>query len=108
MAKKTTPKPRTPTHHGDQTPHTRPHHRRHPHTHEELVELVIALEAQIMALSQTITAALDAQDQKIADLGHKVDDFIATHQGNAADDQAIVDRLAKQGASVDAIAAKLV
>ena len=97
MAKKITPKPRKPV-----------HHRKRHHTHTELVELVIALEAQIMALSQSVTAALDAQDQKIADLGHKVDDFIATHQGNAADDQAIVDRLAKQGAAVDALAAKLV
>ena len=61
-----------------------------------------------MALSQTVQAALDAQDVKIAALSQKVDDFVASHQGNAADEQAIVDRLTKQGASVDAIAAKLV
>ncbi len=61
-----------------------------------------------MALSASVTAALDAQDQKLADLGHKVDDFIASHPGsNPADDQAIVDRVVKQGQTVDAMAAKL-
>ncbi len=61
-----------------------------------------------MALSATVLAALDAEDQKIAALSTKVDDFIATHQSNsAADDQAIVDRVTAQGSAVDAIAAKL-
>lgn len=90
MAKRTTVKP----------PHTpKPRHGKHS---------LRALEKLIMAVSQTVTDALDAQDRKIADLSQKVDDFVASHSGsNPADDQAIVDRLVKQGASVDAIAAKL-
>jgi hypothetical protein len=85
------------------------HHGRDLHTHEHLVNAILELEEQIMALSQTVTDALAAQDAKIADAAAKVDAFIAAHQGNsAADDQAVVDALAKQGAAVDAISAKLV
>ena len=76
--------------------------------HHKRITLRRLLE-DFMALSQTVLAALDAEDQKIADLSKKVDDFIATHQGNsAADDQAVVDRVTAQGAAVDAISAKLV
>ena len=101
---KPTPKPprlpRKPPYPGEYPPRRR-HDHHHPPTNRELERI-------IMALSQTVQAALDAQDVKIAALSQKVDDFVASHQGNAADEQAIVDRLTKQGASVDAIAAKLV
>ncbi len=51
---------------------------------------------------------LDSEDQKIADFGKKLDDFIATHQGNqAADDAALVARLDTQGQAIDAASAKL-
>lgn len=61
-----------------------------------------------MAVAANVTTALDAQDQKIADLSTKVDQFLATHQGNSeADAQAVVDRVTAQGAAVDAVAAKL-
>ena len=95
MAKKTTPKPRKPV-----------HHRKHHHTHAELVELVIALETQIMALSTAVSAKFDENDQKLTDLSHKVDDFIAAG-GSTANDAEVIARLTKQAQSVDAIAAKL-
>ncbi len=85
------------------TPYPGEHHhrRRKPLTLCELQEL-------IMAVAQTVTDALAAQDAKIADLSTKVDTFIATHQGNAdADNAEIVNRVTAQGAAVDAIAAKL-
>jgi hypothetical protein len=76
--------------------------------HHKRITLRTLLE-DFMALSQTVVAALDAEDQKIADLSQKVDAFIASHQSNsAADDQAVVDRVTAQGAAVDAISAKLV
>jgi len=104
MAKRpSTPKPKLPRarrHNG---------HARELHTLEHVITAIIELEEQIMALSQTVTDALAAADAKIAALDTKVDAFIAAHQGNsAADDQAVVDALAKQGAAVDAISAKLV
>lgn len=61
-----------------------------------------------MALSQRLTDALAAQDEKIATNDRKVDEFIASHQGtSAADEQAVVDRLSAQGQALDATAAKL-
>ncbi len=86
----------------------KPAPRRTLRTLAHVIDCLSDLENQIMALSQTVIDALAAQDQKIADAAAKVDAFIAAHQSNsAADDQAIVDALGKQGASVDAIAAKL-
>jgi len=104
MAKRpSTPKPRQPRarrHNG---------HARELHTLEHVINAILELEEQIMALSQMVTDALAAQDQKIAALDTKVDAFIAAHQGNtAADDQAVVDALGKQGQAIDAISAKLV
>ena len=87
----------------------RHNHGRKLHTLEHVIDAILELEEQIMALSKTVTDALAAQDAKIADAAAKVDAFIAAHQGtSAADDQAVVDALGKQGQAIDAITAKLV
>jgi len=68
MAKRpSTPKPKLPR--------TRRHngHARELHTHEHLVNAILELEEQIMALSQTVTDALAAADAKIAALDTKVE-----------------------------------
>ncbi len=89
-------------------PAAKHHHGRELRTLAHLVEFVLTLESQIMALDKTVTDALAAQDAKIADLGTKVDAFIAGHQTNsAADNAAIVSAVQAQGTAVDAIAAKL-
>ncbi len=105
MAKRPAPKKPKPPHPGEHPPKPpKPKHRHH--THEELVELVIALENQIMAISAAVTAAFDAQDQKLTALSDKVDAFVAAG-GSTANDAEVVARIAKQGQTVDAIAAKL-
>jgi len=103
MAKRPAPKSKPETHHA--------HHgrARELRTLAHVLEFLIELEEQIMAVSQKVSDALAAQDQKISDLSAKVDAFVASHQSaSAADDQAVTDKLAAQGAAVDAIAAKLV
>lgn len=91
---------RKPTHH---------HHDRELHTLEHVIAFILELETQIMANDARVTAALDAQDAKIADLSTKVDAFIASHQGQSEADVAeLVGRVNAQGAAVDAVAAKLV
>jgi hypothetical protein len=77
-------------------------------TLEHIIGFVLELESQIMALDQTVTDALAAQDKKISDLSASVDAFIASHQSNsAADNAAIVAAVQAQGSAVDTIAAKL-
>jgi hypothetical protein len=100
MAKRTTaPKTKPPF---------RCHDGREIKTLEHVIELLLELEIAHMALDQTVTDALTAQDAKIADLAAKVDAFIAAHQGNsAADNAAIVAAVQAQGAAVDAISGKL-
>jgi hypothetical protein len=110
MAKRA-PKP-TPT------PAVKPTSKKHPpfrchdgrviQTLAHVIELALELEIKIMAVDQTVTDALAAQDAKIADLSTKVDAFIAAHQGtSAADNAAIVAAVQAQGQAVDAVAAKL-
>ncbi len=97
--------PKTPPYPGEH-PHAPEHRHRH---HRPIGPLtLLLLEEWIMALSQVVTDKLDSEDQKIADFGKKLDDFIATHQGNqAADDAALVARLDAQGQAIDAASAKL-
>jgi hypothetical protein len=77
-------------------------------TLEHIIVLTLELEIALMALDQTVTDALAAQDAKIADLAAKVDAFIAAHQGSsAADNAAIVAAVQAQGQAVDAISSKL-
>jgi hypothetical protein len=100
MAKRTTaPKTKPPF---------RCHDGREIKTLEHVIELLLELEIAHMALDQTVTDALTAQDAKIADLAAKVDAFIASHQGSsAADNAAIVAAVQAQGTAVDAISSKL-
>jgi hypothetical protein len=110
---------RTPT---KKKPPFRCHDGREIKTLEHVIVLLLELEIMIMAVDQTVTDALSAQDAniaaqdaKLADLSAKVDAFIASHQGSsAADNAAIVAALQAQGtkvqaegAVVDGIAAKL-
>ncbi len=106
MAKKSKPEPKAPKPRKPPYPGEPPHTPEHPHRHKRhTLRTVLEL---VMALSQSVSDALNAQDQKLAALATKVDEFIASHQSNsAADDQAIVDRMTPQGAAVDAISAKL-
>ncbi len=92
---------------------TRAPRREHKHgrdlrTLEHVIAYLLELEVKIMAVDQTVTDALAAQDQKLADLSKKVDDFIASHQSNsAADNASIVSSVQAQGSVVDGISAKL-
>jgi hypothetical protein len=101
-----------------QTPAVKPTPKKHPPfrchdgrviaTLEHVIVLTLELEIALMALSKTVTDALDSNDAKLAAESAKIDAFIAAHQGtSAADEQALVDRLNAQGAVVDANAAKL-
>ena len=77
-------------------------------TIEHVIDFILELESQIMALSQTVTDALAKQDAKLKDASDKLDAFIASHQTNsAADDAAVVAALDAQGAVVDSMTAKL-
>lgn len=96
---------RTPT---KKKPPFRCHDGREITTLEHIIVLTLELEIALMALSKTVTDALDSTDAKLAAESAKIDAFIAAHQGtSAADEQALVDRLTAQGAVVDANAAKL-
>lgn len=83
--------------------------RRHHHDDEDIITTILRLERFIMAISQSVSDALDRQDQKLAEVSRKVDDFIAAHPPvDPADNDAIVARLSAQGQALDAISAKLV
>ncbi len=92
---------------------TRAPRRAHKHgrdlrTLEHVIAYLLELEVKVMALDQTVTDAIAAQDKKLADLAATVDAFIASHQGtSAADSAAVVAAFQSEGAAVDAIAAKL-
>jgi hypothetical protein len=93
--------PRTPKY-PDEHRYHHPHHPHKPLSLETLKEL-------IMAISQSVAAALDAQDVTLAALSKKVDDFIAAHPPvDPADDAAVVARVEAQGKAVNDISAKLV
>jgi hypothetical protein len=84
------------------------HPERELRTLEHIIAFALELELRLMAVDQTVTDALAAQDQKLSDLSKKVDDFIASHQSNsAADNASIVSSVQAQGTAVDAISSKL-
>ncbi len=101
------PRPRKTPHPGEHPPQKPRHKHEHDDCHDDEIKTILQLERLIMALAQTVTDALQAQDTKLANLAAKVDAFIAGGGNTSADNQAIVDHLNAQGVTVDQISAKL-